>query len=104
MPSPDKFIKGFNLKKILHFRLYDWNIQHNPIVRYHEYEYLGTLYYEGEISDFNNFKKEFLEKASQKNIIKSDYGNPYECSISHLRFKKRDSDIVVTFVGHAIRI
>lgn len=79
MSNPDEFIKNFDLSKILHFRLYDSNIQHTLSKN------LSTLYYEGTTSDFEEFKQEFIRKTK------------YQPSIQNLRFKERDSDIVVTF-------
>ena len=111
MPSPQEFIKAYGFRNNMEIDGYNLNkiiIDHNVIKRYREYKYNIKLYFENnyENSNLNNLKKIVREMFSKTKIIKSNYGNPYECSVKDIQFINniQRNTINVIAVGYGERI
>jgi len=97
------FIEKFELDHVGGFQMSSCRINFNVIEKYQKYEYFGTLYYKGK-QDYENFEKDFRDRALKIIVSESDFGIPYECRIESLEFKKERSNIIVKFVGKAVRV
>lgn len=107
MPLPGKFLAGFNVHQNMHiggYVLVDIKIEHETVIRYHEYRYPMTLTWEGK-GDAGTLLNKFEEHVAGKRIIDSEYGNPYECDFGNIRVHDGgNGTVVMTTVGHSRRV
>ena len=98
MPEPKAFLSGFNIYEgltINNFTLKSINIEHNVIIRYHEYEYPITLTFTRQDNEnINKLLTHLNNYTSQYKIIYSAYGNPYKCTIDNWKQVKESKNTV----------
>ncbi|SNW62162.1 Hypothetical protein ORPV_258 [Orpheovirus IHUMI-LCC2] len=123
MPNLNSFLSGFGLYNGLqvgYYMLNGYEGEHKTISRYHDYEYpiKFQFIYNGPnnliqtIEDANNVMLDLLYKfqtyISGNRIIKSDYGNPYECYFSSGvltdNVPNRPFNVTITALGKSHRI
>ena len=104
MPNPHAFIDGFNVYEGLtigYFELVHLTIEHNTIVRYHNYEYPMTFEFRKinrcniKSNEIDTLINAFHKYTSGSKIINSEYGNPYECVFGTISLKRSNNDTVI---------
>lgn len=114
MPNPHAFLNGFNVYEGLdmgYFELDHITIEHNVIVRYHNYEYPMTLEFKKLNSsnvtsdEANSLAGAFQKYTNGDEIVNSDYGNPYRCKFGNIYVDDYyDNIVILKSVGTSERI
>lgn len=119
MPAASEFLKHFGLNKRLKltYKLTSVDIKHVEIIQYRKYEYPMILIFQVPRDSFKNDLvtndqklinsiSQFIKTSGEK-IIKSQYGNDYNCFIKQdsLKIVGIEKDQVsLTCTGYANRI
>ena len=111
MPETGPFLKQFGIHHGLmvdSWELIDIDINETEIQQYQEYKYDIILLFEHVGNDdinIRNFFSKLKMYVGGNIIIKTRYGNPYECNFGHPKLlEHRGNQIVIESIGTAHRI
>lgn len=115
IPGLKRFLNGFGIKDGLQvggFVLEEVHGSEIPIIHDREYQYPIEMVFTPRIQgypnkcDANELLDELEDLTHNSRIIKSSYGNPYECIFGTPQIKQisNSCSIIITTLGHSHRV
>lgn len=110
MPDFRTFVDGFGFvegNKFDNYRIFSVNGDETTVKRYHQYSYIINIDFvktsEGNL-EIEDIIKLYISRIGKK-IIYTKYGNPYQCEVEYVDFKKLKNDhYLVKLIGKSMRV
>jgi hypothetical protein len=110
MPNVNSYKRGFDVYiglELANYKVYNLSVKHVPEVIYRLYSYPTKMTFIplSDKANLSDLKKQLRKHVSGSRIIKTGYGNPYECKFGSLSFKEsRSGQVEVSCEGKCKRI